>query len=236
MRGKQWIFSGVFVLHTNCLSSLTTRRTAFCVNALNSESRFCSQQTHKPGKAIFSGEMLPQEGANDLRQKIYKQNGSGLLLRESEFTNVSNILGEGFFADRVVGLLQRDHNIGPDDIRILIRVQGFLEKILAGQEQVRSAHLSSSTIESIDAYQRAIIAFRKALIQKNEEATRSKFKELIDSMTSEITQVLETKQVQKDKVETTLDFFKYIRHATLIESSEYFRNRVVLQWPTRPIF
>ena len=158
------------------------------------------------------------------------------MLRESEFTNVSNILGEGFFADRVVGLLQRDRNIGPDDIKILIRVQGFLEKILAGQEQVRSAHLSSSTIESIDAYQRAIIAFREALTQNNEEAIRSKFKELIDSMTSEITQVLETKQVQKDKVKTTLDFFKYIRHATLIESSAYFRNRVVLQWPTRPIF
>jgi hypothetical protein len=162
--------------------------------------------------------------------------GRDFLLRESEFTNVSNILGEGFFADRVVGLLQKDRNIESGDIGILIRVQGFLEKILAGQEQVRSAHLSSNTIESIDAYQRAIIAFRNALTQKNEEASRSKFKELIDSMNNEITRVLETKQVEKDKVKITLDFFKYIRHATLIESSEYFRNRVALQWPTRPIF
>jgi len=158
------------------------------------------------------------------------------LLRESEFASISNLLGEGFFADRVVGLLQKDGQISADDEQVLIRVQGFLEKILVGQEQVTSARLKSIAIESIDAYHRAIVVFQKALTQNTEEATKFKFKELISSMTDEITKTLESKQVRKENVKTTLRFFSYIRYATIKESSEYFRNRVVLQWPTRPIF
>lgn len=158
------------------------------------------------------------------------------MLRESEFTTISNLLGEGFFADKVVDMLKKDKSVNHGDEQTLVRIQGFLEKVLTGQEQVSSARLSSTTIESIDAYHRAINAFQKALTKKTEEVSKRKFQELIESMKTEISQILDTKQVRTERAKITLNFFKHIRQVTIMESSEYFSNRVVLQWPKRPIF
>jgi len=158
------------------------------------------------------------------------------LFRETEFVDISNLLGEGFFADRVVSLLQRSGSLDSIDKQVLIRVKSFFQKILDGQEQVRSARLSSDTIESIDAYQRAIIAFNKALKQKSEDTMKAKFKDLITAMTSEVDSTLENQRVIPEKVKTTLEFFRYIRLETLKESNEYFSSRVVLKWPKRPVF
>jgi hypothetical protein len=158
------------------------------------------------------------------------------LLRETEFVDISNLLGEGFFADRVVSLLQKSGPFDAASEEVLTRVQCFLGRVLEGQEQIRSARLSSNTIESIDAYQRAIIAFQHALTQKTEDTAKAKFKELINEMNREVSHVLENKCVVPEKVKITLDFFKFVRHETLIESSEYFSHRVVLKWPKRVLF
>lgn len=157
------------------------------------------------------------------------------MLRETEFVDISNLLGEGFFADRVVSLLQKPSILDSASEEVLTRVQCFLRKVLEGQEQVGSAHLSSNTIESIDAYQRAIIAFQQALTQKSEDITKAKFKDLINKMNNEVSHALENKRVMPEKVETTLNFFKYVRRETLVESSEYFSQRVVLKWPKRTL-
>lgn len=158
------------------------------------------------------------------------------MLRETEFVELSNLLGEGFFADRVVSLLQKPSTLNSTNEEVLIRVQSFLEKVLEGQEQVGSSCLSGNAIESIDAYQRAIIVFQQALTQKSEAITIFKFKDLISKMKDEISRALEKKVVVPEEVKTTLDFFRYVRRETILESSEYFSQRVVLKWPKRLTF
>jgi len=158
------------------------------------------------------------------------------LFKETEFNEISNLLGEGFFADRVVSILQKPGIIDSTSNEVLSRVKYFLKKVLEGQEQVKSSSLSSDTVESIDAYQRAMIAFRTVLTKKSEDVTKAKFKELINQMDDEVNSAIENKCIAPDKVETTLDFFKFVSRETLVESSEFFTHRVVLKWPQRMLF
>jgi hypothetical protein len=159
-----------------------------------------------------------------------------VLLRETEFTDVSGLLQEGFFADRIVERLQKPGSVNHDDKKLLVRVQTFLDKILDGEEQVGSAKLSSASLESVDAYHRAIVVFQQALTEKSEDITKPNFKKLIKTMTDEVSHALEHGQIEPTAVNTTLAFFKHVRYATLRESSEYFSRRDALKWPTRPTY
>jgi hypothetical protein len=158
------------------------------------------------------------------------------LFKESEFTDITNLLGEGFFADKVVSILEKPGCINSSGKEVLGRVQSFLEKVLEGQEQVKSSSLSSSTIESIDAYQRAVLIFQQVLMKKSEDITRPKFKELIGKMNKEVSEAMKTECIAPSDVNTTLNFFKYVRRATIVESSEYFSHRVALKWPQRTLY
>lgn len=156
-----------------------------------------------------------------------------ILLRDLEFLDVSNLLGQGFFADRVVGTLSKEGPIDPSDEAVLKRVKEFIEKITQGQRQVSAERLSNTTLETLDAYQQALIVFSQTL-RSEEPMTKnsfeSKFDELTNRMTEEVERILERKFV-KSEAKTTLLFFKVVQQSTMNDTSEYISRRTVLRWP-----
>jgi hypothetical protein len=156
-------------------------------------------------------------------------------MKNMEFLDVSNLIGQGFFADKVVRILCKPGPITPNDENVLKRVEVFLNKIVDGQKQASSEKLSSTSVETIDAYQKALIIFSQALLQQSEKLTAPKFQELIDRMCAEVEEVLREKEVTPD-VRTTLNFFKYLQRQTADETSDYISKRAVLKWPTPATF
>lgn len=152
-----------------------------------------------------------------------------------EFLDVSTLLGQGFFADRVVRVLSKTGSIDSSDEVVLKKVKIFLTKILQGQEQVSAERLSHNALETIDAYQKALVIFNQALLQESQEMTASTFKELMDKMGHEIEEILESKSVLA-KAKTTMRFFKCIQKQTIDETSKYLSRRAVLKWPKPTAF
>lgn len=146
-----------------------------------------------------------------------------------EFLEVSNILGQGFFADRVVRVLSKTGAIDSSDETVLRRVKTFLRKILQGQEQVSAERLSHNTLETIDAYQKALLIFNKVLLQESEEMTASRFMDLMDKMGKEVEEILETKRVDTE-AKITIEFFKFVQRQTIDETTEYLSRRNILKW------
>jgi hypothetical protein len=157
------------------------------------------------------------------------------LVRNMEFLDVSSLLGQGFFADRVVRILCKTGPINASEESALKRVRTFLDKILEGQKQVRAEKLSCNAVETIDAYQKALVIFSQAILQESEEMTAARFQEFMDRMSAEVEKILKNKRVTPE-AKTTLEFFKYIQRQTVNETSEYMSKRAVLKWPTPATF
>jgi hypothetical protein len=157
------------------------------------------------------------------------------LLKNMDFLDVSNLLGQGFFADRVVRVLSKTGPIDSNDETVFKRVRTFLTKILQGQEQVSAERLSHNTLETIDAYQKALVIFNKVLLPESEEMTASRFKELMGRMEHEIEEILERKSVLAE-AKITLEFFKCVQRLTIDETSDYLSRRAVLKWPKPTAF
>jgi hypothetical protein len=157
------------------------------------------------------------------------------LLKNMEFLDVSNLLGQGFFADRVVRVLSKTGPINPNEEAVLERVKTFLLKILQGQEQVSAERLNHNTLETIDAYQKALLIFNKVLRQESEEMTAVRFKNLMDKMGEEIEEILETKVVCAE-AKITIEFFKFVQRQTMDETTEYLSKRNPLKWPKPTAF
>lgn len=146
-----------------------------------------------------------------------------------EFMNDSYLLSQGFFADKVVGILRKTGPIDTNDETVLKRVKDFLNKILDGQKEGKTEKLSCTALETMDAYQKALNILSNALLHNSENLTSSKFKELMDQMSNEIEDVLQKKEVTTET--TALDFFEYLQKQTADEASEYMSERAAQRWP-----
>lgn len=147
-----------------------------------------------------------------------------------EFLDVSNLLGQGFFADKVIRILTKNDQITTSEEDTLKRVKKFLGKIIEGQKEVKTEKLNHKSIENIDAYQKALDIFNRMLVQESKEMTAARFTDLMEKMSSELDLVLESKAVS-EKSEVTLKFFKFIQVQTIHQTSDYLQKRAVMKWP-----
>jgi hypothetical protein len=149
------------------------------------------------------------------------------MVRYTEISDLSEILGEGFFADRVISTLDQHKQMSESDREILERILKFIEKIEKGQRQVNTGRLSSDAMESITAYYRAIVALH-AITGGTKEA---KLDELISKIKEEVEDTLRKKEIIPSKLRTTHTFFEFIQDATLHEAGNYYGSRVeVFNW------
>jgi len=155
------------------------------------------------------------------------------MIKYDEVTDLSGILAEGFFADKVVNILAQRKHADPSDTEVLERILSFTEKVEEGQRQVDTGRLSGDAVESIGAYYRAIITLQ-ALMRKTEEVTEEKLDKLIEKMRKEVKNTLRTKEIDPAKVESTRVFFSLIQRGTLKEVGKHYGSRIeVLTWPKR---
>ena len=155
-------------------------------------------------------------------------------MKYNEILSLSEVVGEGFFAGRVVDLLESRKTMSTNDKELLEEVLSFVEKAKKGKRQVESGRLGSDALDSIGAYRRAIRiiaiqSFREGL----ERSTKQAFQELLDGIKLEVQATIEDKRVDPDSLEKTRDFFKQIRLQTLNEASKYYSRKVeVISWPS----
>lgn len=155
------------------------------------------------------------------------------MVKYNEISNLSDAIGEGFFADRVVRILAQRKHADAADVEVLERILRFTEKIQKGQHQVNTGRLSSDAVESIGAYHRAIVTLQ-ALMRRTEEVTEKKLDELLKSMRKEVEDTLGRRVIVPSKVKKTRTFFESIQRGTLSEVGEYYGSRIeVLKWPKR---
>jgi hypothetical protein len=158
-----------------------------------------------------------------------------VLTKNVEFLDISSLLGQGFFADKVVQILCKAGPITTKDESVLNRVKIFLKNVSEGQKEVRTERLSCESIETIDAYQRALFIFNQVLRNKSEEMTAERFHQLMENMSGEVEQVLKNRKVTSNE-RTTLEFFKLIQRQTIDETSESLGERAALKWPKPATF
>jgi hypothetical protein len=149
-----------------------------------------------------------------------------------EITNLSDILEEGFFSDKVVELLKDRRQLDPDNEKTLSGILVFIEKARSGEKQVNSGKLSSDAIDSIGAYSRAVnmIAYQ-SIAEGNGE--KKALENMLNSIDEEVRTTMKRHIIDPNNLKVTLRFFKFVKDQTLHEASKYYSRKVeVVQWPS----
>lgn len=128
------------------------------------------------------------------------------MVRYTQISDLSEILAEGFFADKVVDALTQHKKMSEYEKEIFERVLKFIEKVEKGQQQVTTGRLSSDAVESIGAYYRAIVTLQ-AISKKTEEMTEAKLDELISEIKKEVESALRKKEIVPSELKNTYAFF-----------------------------
>ena len=136
---------------------------------------------------------------------------------ERNMRKVSNVLSDGFFADRVVRSIRREGKVGKDQKEILNDVLKYIETANRGKELVTTGKLHDDAIKSIDAYNRLL-----SIIVRMDEKYREAFHTITSQIRTEINQSLEEKNIDREKLQITIQFFQILREITLQESGSAF--------------
>lgn len=155
-------------------------------------------------------------------------------MKYNEISDLSDILEEGFFSDKVVDLVKEKRQWDSDSEKILVEILHFVEKARSGEKQVNSGKLSSDAIDSIGAYSRAInmIAYH-SIAQKGRNEERKALEDMLNSIDKEVRRTLERHSIDPNCLKITLQFFEFVKDQTLHEASRYYSRKVeVIQWPS----
>jgi len=148
--------------------------------------------------------------------------------------DLSEVVGEGFFADKVVGLLEKRTSLTDYDQKLLKDILNFVEKAEKGERQVESGRLGSDALDSIGAYSRAVRIIAMQSIEGGLTAPMVQaFREMLAGIKAEVGEAIKSKTTDPNSMKKTHDFFKMIRKQTLSEASKYYSRKVeVLSWPS----
>lgn len=155
-------------------------------------------------------------------------------MKYNEIHTLSEVLEEGFFADKVVDLLKARKSIASNDQKTLQEILSFVKKARKGERQVVSGKLGSDALDSIGAYSRALsmIAFQ-SIAEGAMRADRKALEEMLKEIEGEVKNAVERKTVDPNCFRQTLDFFRFVRSQTLSEASKYYARKVeVVSWPS----
>ncbi len=155
-------------------------------------------------------------------------------MKYKEISNLSDILEEGFFSDKVVDLLKEKRALDSNSEKTFAEILRFVEKVRSGEKQVTSGKLSSDAVDSISAYSRAInmIAYQ-SIAQGERTAERKALEDMLTSIYQEVKRALEKHIIDPNSLSVTLNFFKFVKDQTLHEASRYYSRKVeVVQWPS----
>lgn len=153
-------------------------------------------------------------------------------MKYNEISNLSDILEEGFFSDKVVEMMKDRRQLDPENERILSGILAFVEKARSGEKQVNSGKLSSDAIDSISAYSRAINMIAYQSIAEGNSGKKA-LENMLNSIDEEVKTTMKKHVIDPSNLKVTLRFFKFVKDQTLHEASKYYSRKVeVVQWPS----
>jgi hypothetical protein len=153
----------------------------------------------------------------------------------TEVLDLSEVIGEGFFADKTVRLLEQTQPLDANSEKLLREVLHFIEKAKKGERQVESGKLAGDALDSIGIYSRAI---RIISLQSIEEGLtlqiRKAFRDMLNAIESEVRLTIRDREINPENLKKTRNFFNLVRRQTLNEASKYYSRKVeVVTWPSR---
>lgn len=141
------------------------------------------------------------------------------MLTHGSLAKVSDALSEGFFADNVVMSLRRGETINSERRALLEEVEEYISRIEKGRNQVSTGKLSDNAIASNDAYGRML----GIVVKMTPNATDHKIIEkLTRTIEKEVEDTLQSGRIDPQKLKTTIEFFQFVREATLRDSASIF--------------
>jgi hypothetical protein len=92
------------------------------------------------------------------------------MFSESKFSDLTESLASGFFADKVVLALarfQKTKELNSNDVSVLLQVVEFFKKVIAGHNWMDNPQLSRNSVESATAFSQVVRAMSPSVSSKN---------------------------------------------------------------------
>lgn len=125
------------------------------------------------------------------------------MFSESRFSDLTDSLASGFFADDVIMALARygkTRRVNEKDEPVLQRAVRFLEAVLEGHNWMDNPQVSRNSMESAKAFSRAVRATTSSLSSK-------RFVEYIEDLLNVAKELVSQKTVDGTKAERLREFF-----------------------------
>jgi hypothetical protein len=125
------------------------------------------------------------------------------MFSESRFSDLTDSLASGFFADDVIMVLARygkTRSLNEKDEPVLQRAVRFLERVLEGHDWMDKPEVSRNSMESAKAFSRAVRATTHSLSSKL-------FVEYIENLLNVAKQLVSEKTADATKAERLREFF-----------------------------
>ena len=164
--------------------------------------------------------MKDSVGNNNFKQKKLTKPGEGQMFSESKFSDLTESLASGFFADKVVLALARFQKAGKlnrEDERVLQKAVEFLRKVIDGHNWMDNPQLSRNSVESASAFSQVVRAMSSSFSSRN-------FVNYIKGLLTTAEQLVDQKPVDDKQVGMLRNFFTNYGLSELVRTENLFQD------------
>jgi hypothetical protein len=142
------------------------------------------------------------------------------MFSESKFSDLTESLASGFFADKVVLALarfQKTGNLNKEDEPVLKRAVEFFKKVIEGHNWMDNPQLSRNSVESASAFSQVVRAMSTSVSSKE-------FVIYIKGLLATAEQLVDLKPVEDKQVGKLRDFFSHYGLSELVRTENLFQD------------
>lgn len=142
------------------------------------------------------------------------------MFSESKFSDLTESLASGFFADKVVlavARVQKAGKLNGEDQPVLRRVVEFFKKVIEGHNWMENPQLSRNSVESASAFSQVARAMSPTVSLKD-------FLSYIGLLLNTAEQLLDLKPVESKQIGKLRDFFSSYGRSELIRTESLFQD------------
>ena len=142
------------------------------------------------------------------------------MFSESRFSDLTESLASGFFADKVVLALarfQKSTTLDPSDEPLLKEAVHFFKKVLDGHDWMDNPQLSRNSMESATAFSQAVRARSPHISSKD-------FVQYIKGLCETANQLLKKEPPDQEKVRILREFFSNYGRSELVRTENLLQD------------
>jgi len=142
------------------------------------------------------------------------------MFSESRFSDLTESLASGFFADKVVlaiARFQKSRTLNPSDELLLEEAVQFFKKVIEGHDWMDNPRLSKNSMESATAFSQAVRARSPHVSSKN-------FVDYIQDLLNTANQLLQQKTADQNKIAILREFFSNYGRSELVRTENLLQD------------